>query len=71
MMIKALQVNLLGARIELARESIVTIDHSLGVSQRKKKLFLVCVWVRVVHGSPPRGIVEFDVTSMSRAITRL
>ena len=38
MMIKALQVNLLGARIELARESIVTIDHSLGVSQRKKEL---------------------------------
>ena len=36
MMIKALQVNLLGARIELARESIVTIDQSLGVSQRKK-----------------------------------
>gem|GEM_PF-3193419 len=36
MMVKAFHVNLLGARIELARESIVTIDHSLGVSQRKK-----------------------------------
>lgn len=36
MMVKAFHVSSLGTRIELARESIATIGHSRGVSQRKK-----------------------------------